>query len=129
MRMPIQYALTYPDRWEAPVARLNWADARVWEFHAPDPVRFPLLRLAYQSQRTGGSAACTLNAADEVAVGAFLEGAIGFGAISDIVEETLERVPVSWPRTIEEVLAIDRRSRAVARELVGAQARKGAVTA
>ncbi|HLI83798.1 MAG TPA: 1-deoxy-D-xylulose-5-phosphate reductoisomerase [Bryobacteraceae bacterium] len=129
MRMPIQYALTYPDRWEATVPRLNWADARQWEFHAPDFSRFPLLRLAYQSQTTGGSAGCTLNAADEIAVSAFLEGRIGFPAIAEIVEETLARVAVRWPRTIAEVLEIDLESRAVARELAGAQARKGAVPA
>src|SRR6516225_9736305 len=68
MRMPIQYALTYPERSEDPVHTLNWADARKWEFHQPDWERFPLLRLAYQCQQTGGSAGCTLNAADEVAV-------------------------------------------------------------
>jgi 1-deoxy-D-xylulose-5-phosphate reductoisomerase len=129
MRMPIQYALTYPDRWEAPVPRLNWADARQWEFHAPDFTRFPLLRLAYQSQTTGGSAGCTLNAADEIAVSAFLEGKIGFPAIAEIVEETLSRVPVRWPRSIREVLDIDFESRRLARELADAQARKGAVPA
>jgi 1-deoxy-D-xylulose-5-phosphate reductoisomerase len=129
MRMPIQYALTYPDRWEAPVTRLNWAEARQWEFHAPDFTRFPLLRLAYQSQATGGSAGCTLNAADEIAVSAFLEGKIGFPAIAEIVEETLSRVPVRWPRSIQEVLDIDLESRRLARELAELQARKGAVTA
>jgi 1-deoxy-D-xylulose-5-phosphate reductoisomerase len=129
MRMPIQYALTYPDRLEAPVARLNWADARQWEFHAPDFGRFPLLRLAYQSQTAGGSAGCTLNAADEIAVSAFLDGEIGFPAIAEIVEETLSRVPVRSPRSIAEVLDIDRESRMIARELAAAQARKGAVTA
>jgi 1-deoxy-D-xylulose-5-phosphate reductoisomerase len=129
MRMPIQYALTYPDRWEAPVARLNWADARQWEFHAPDLTRFPLLRLAYQSQTTGGSAGCTLNAADEIAVSAFLEGKIGFPAIAEIVDETLSKVPVRWPQSIAEVLDIDLESRMVARELAAVHARKGAVTA
>jgi 1-deoxy-D-xylulose-5-phosphate reductoisomerase len=129
MRMPIQYALTYPDRWETPVARLNWADARMWEFHPPDPVRFPLLKLAYQSQTAGGSAGCTLNAADEIAVSAFLEGQIGFLAISGIVDETLARVPVRSPRTIGDVLEIDRESRAVASELVAVRSRGGAVTA
>jgi 1-deoxy-D-xylulose-5-phosphate reductoisomerase len=129
MRMPIQYALTFPDRCEAPVPRLNWADARKWEFHQPDNVRFPLLGLAYRSQAVGGSAGCTLNAADEVAVDAFLKGRIGFLAIADIVEEALSRIPVRWPRTIGEVLEIDRESRVLARELVAARARGDAVTA
>jgi 1-deoxy-D-xylulose-5-phosphate reductoisomerase len=129
MRMPIQYALTYPERWEAPIPTLNWADARKWEFHPPDWERFPLLRLAYQCQQTGGSAGCTLNAADEVAVGAFLEGRIGFLAISEIVAEALSRLPVRRPRTVDELLDIDRESRHLARELVGAHAKRGAVTA
>ncbi len=129
MRMPIQYALTYPERSEAPIPTLSWADARKWEFHPPDWERFPLLRLAYQCQETGGSACCTLNAADEVAVGAFLEGRIGFLAISEIVAETLSRLPVRWPGTVDELLEIDRESRQLARELVVARARRGAVTA
>jgi 1-deoxy-D-xylulose-5-phosphate reductoisomerase len=129
MRMPIQYALTYPERSEAPIPTLNWADARKWEFHPPDWERFPLLRLAYQCQETGGSACCTLNAADEVAVGAFLEGRIGFLAISEIVAETLSRLPVRWPGTVGELLDIDRESRHLARELVAARAQRGAVTA
>jgi 1-deoxy-D-xylulose-5-phosphate reductoisomerase len=129
MRMPIQYALTYPERSEAPIPTLNWADARKWEFHPPDWERFPLLRLAYQCQETGGSSCCTLNAADEVAVSAFLEGRIGFLVISDIVAETLSRLPVRWPRTVDELLAIDRESRELARELVAARAARGAVTA
>jgi 1-deoxy-D-xylulose-5-phosphate reductoisomerase len=129
MRMPIQYALTYPDRWETPVPRLNWGDARMWEFLPPDPARFPLLKLAYQSQVAGGSAGCTLNAADEIAVGAFLERRIGFLAISEIVDETLSRLPVRSPRTVHDVIEMDRESRAVARELVAARARGDAVTA
>jgi len=73
MRMPIQYALTYPAREAAPVPRLDWGESRAWSFSAPDLRKFPALRLAYQAQRQGGSATCTLNAADEVAVEAFLE--------------------------------------------------------
>jgi 1-deoxy-D-xylulose-5-phosphate reductoisomerase len=129
MRMPIQYALTYPDRAEAPVPKLNWADSRKWEFHPPDVERFPLLRLAYQCQKAGGSATCTLNAADEIAVEAFLGGKIGFVAISEIVEETLSQVPLEQPRSIGEVLEIDQKSRARARELVAERVQRGAVTA
>ena len=93
MRMPIQYALTYPARESAPVPRLDWTEARSWNFCAPDFEKFPALRLAYQAQRQGGSATCTLNAADEIAVEAFLDGKISFPAIPAVVEETLERVP------------------------------------
>jgi len=127
MRMPIQYALTYPDRREAPVPKINWAEARTLEFLAPDFQKFPLLTLAYQCQETGGSATCTLNAADEIAVEAFLQGKIGYLTIHEIVAETLSKMPVRWPRTIGDVLEIDRESRALARELTLAHA--GAITA
>ena len=128
MRMPIQYALTYPDRCEAPVPKLNWAEARKWEFLAPDFDKFPLLKLAYKCQETGGSATCTLNAADEIAVEAFLLGKIGFLSIYEIVAETLSKMPVCSPRTVGDILEVDRESRALARELVTARA-AGPVTA
>ena len=118
MRMPIQYALTWPDREEAPVPRLDWNAPRSWTFFPPDFRKFPLLRLAYEAQRTGGSATCTLNAADEIAVEAFLEGRISFPAISVVVEETLERVPLSRPASVREVLDVDSKSREVARQVV-----------
>ena len=116
MRMPIQYALTWPDREDAPVPRLDWTQERSWTFYPPDFKKFPLLRLAYEAQRAGGSATCTLNAADEVAVEAFLNGRISFPAISAVVEETLDRVPSRQAGSVEEVLAIDRESREVARQ-------------
>jgi 1-deoxy-D-xylulose-5-phosphate reductoisomerase len=119
MRMPIQYALTYPARASAPVPRMDWKTARTWEFEPPDFDRFPLLALAYQAHTAGGSATCTLNAADEVAVDAFLAGRISFPGIARVVRETLEKVPNRTPRTVEEVLEIDRASRQMARALVG----------
>jgi 1-deoxy-D-xylulose-5-phosphate reductoisomerase len=118
MRMPIQYALTYPDRTDAPVPRLRWDESRHWEFHPPDFEKFPLLKLAYAAQEAGGSAGCTLNAADEIAVEGFLRGEISFLGIARIVEETLERVPTRRASSVEEVLEIDRESRRVARHLV-----------
>jgi 1-deoxy-D-xylulose-5-phosphate reductoisomerase len=118
MRMPIQYALTYPDRCEAPVPRIEWSERRTWEFLPPDEVKFPLLRIARECQDAGGSATCVLNAADEVAVEAFLEGRISFPGICDIVRSTLERVPLRTPRSIAETLEIDREARAKASELV-----------
>jgi 1-deoxy-D-xylulose-5-phosphate reductoisomerase len=127
MRMPIQYALTYPDRYEAPVPKIDWAKARQWEFLPPDFEKFPLLKLAYECQEAGGSATCTLNAADEIAVEAFLQGKIAFPAIHEIVRETLSRMPVRAPGTVGDVLEIDAESREMARELVTARA--GAVTA
>jgi 1-deoxy-D-xylulose-5-phosphate reductoisomerase len=128
MRMPIQYALTYPARAEAPVPRLDWTEARTWTFSAPDFEKFPLLRLAYQAQETGGSATCTLNAADEVAVEAFLSGRIPFPAIAEVVEETLSRVPGREPQSVTEVLEVDRESRSVAAGIVAERAGRRAAT-
>ncbi len=119
MRMPIQYALTYPAREEAPVPRLDWSQPRTWQFSPPDTDKFPLLRLAYAAQEQGGSATCTLNAADEIAVEAFLQGRIGFPAIAATVEETLARQAGREAATIEDVIAIDAASRATARKIVG----------
>jgi 1-deoxy-D-xylulose-5-phosphate reductoisomerase len=122
MRMPIQYALTYPDRCEAPVPRIDWSKARQWDFLPPDFQKFPLLKLAYQCQETGGSATCTLNAADEIAVEAFLERRIGYLSIYEIVSETLSKMPERNLRTVGDILEMDRASRAMARELVAARA-------
>jgi len=122
MRMPIQYALTWPDRFEAPVPKINWLEERHWDFSPPDFAKFPLLKLAYECQRRGGSATCTLNAADEIAVDAFLSGRIGFTAIAETVEETLSRQPNREPRSIQEVLEIDRESRALARDILSRRA-------
>ena len=118
MRMPIQYALTYPARESALVPRLDWSQARSWNFYGPDFDKFPALRLAYQALREGGSASCTLNAADEVAVEAFLREEISFPSIPAVIEETLERVPVRKPGSIQEVLEVDEQSRSVARQIV-----------
>jgi len=118
MRMPIQYALTYPERADAPVPRLDWSQAARWSFDPPDFNKFPLLKLAYEAQETGGSATCTLNAADEVAVEAFLAGRISFPGIAALIAETLQRVPVREAHSVSEVLEIDRESRAVARGIM-----------
>jgi len=122
MRMPIQYALTYPERSAAPVPKMDWNQVRNWQFSPPDLKKFPLLRLAYECQETGGSAACTLNAADEIAVEAFLQEKIGFLGIHEVVSECLAKVPVRWPRSVEEVLEIDAESRRVARKLTARRA-------
>lgn len=117
MRMPIQYALTYPDRWEAPVEPLDWTRMGNWEFFPPDLRKFPLLKLAYQAMESGGSATATLNAADEVAVEAFLNGEIPYPRIAEVVEETLQQMPARTPGSIAEVLDIDDQSRQVARSI------------
>ena len=122
MRMPIQYALTYPERAEAPVPKLRWDEVHRWDFHPPDWDKFPLLGLSYEAIRAGGSAGCTLNAADEVAVEAFLAELIPFTYVSEIVAETLERVGVSHPTSIEGLLEVDLASRRMAQSLVSSRA-------
>jgi len=128
MRMPIQYALTYPERADAPVPRLDWSEGATWTFEAPDFQKFPVLKLAYEAQEAGGSATCTLNAADEIAVEAFLAGRIPFPAIAATVAETLDRVPSRDPRTIAQVLEIDRASREAARRVIDARWGKNMTT-
>jgi 1-deoxy-D-xylulose-5-phosphate reductoisomerase len=118
MRMPIQYALTWPEREAAPVPKIDWSEARKWEFHAPDYEKFPLLGLAYESLRRGGAASCILNAADEVAVAAFLQGRIGFPAIARVVENTLERMPHQDPSSVAEILTVDGTARRVAQNVI-----------
>ena len=118
MRMPIQYALTWPERSRAPVPEIDWSESRNWEFHPPDRDKFPLLDLAYRAQTDGGSATCVLNAADEIAVEAFLRGAIGFPSIARVVEETLQKMPYREPSTIREILEIDEAARGVARDVI-----------
>jgi 1-deoxy-D-xylulose-5-phosphate reductoisomerase len=118
MRMPIQYALTWPDRWRAPVPVIDWSESRKWEFHAPDRDKFPLLDLAYRAQTDGGSATCVLNAADEIAVEAFLRGSISFTAIARVVEETLQKMPYREPSSIREILEVDKAARGVARDVI-----------
>ena len=118
MRMPIQYALTYPERADAPVPRLDWSQSTRWTFDPPDYNKFPLLKLAFDAYQAGGSACATLNAADEIAVEAFLNGRISFPAIAATVAETLEKVPVREPGSVQEVLEIDRESRQAARNVI-----------
>jgi 1-deoxy-D-xylulose-5-phosphate reductoisomerase len=121
MRMPIQYALTYPERADAPVPRLDWSEPARWSFDPPDFKKFPLLRLAYESQEAGGAATATLNAADEIAVEAFLAGRIPFPAIAATVAETLERSTPREPGNIKELLEADRSARQVAGEVIASR--------
>ena len=117
MRLPILYALTYPERIESdlkfPVAELKRLD-----FAAPDFDKFPCLRLAYEAAEAGGTKTIGLNAADEVAVAAFLEGKIRFTDIPRTIESTLNETPAGHPESIREVLAADAEARRVAGRLV-----------
>lgn len=123
MRMPIQYALTYPERLEAPVPRYGWTEARTWQFYPPEPAKFRLLQLSYDALHAGGSATCTLNAADEIAVEAFLRGEISFASIAAVVEDTLNAVPVRQTKSVEQILDVDRQSRDRAREFAAKRQR------
>jgi 1-deoxy-D-xylulose-5-phosphate reductoisomerase len=104
------------------VPRIDWTQARQWEFHEPDFGKFRLLGLAYESLRRGGAASCILNAADEVAVAAFLRGAIRFPAIAQVVEETLNRMPFREPASVAEILETDGQARRKAQEVIAANA-------
>jgi 1-deoxy-D-xylulose-5-phosphate reductoisomerase len=110
--------MTFPERADAPVPRLDWQQARNWEFYPPDLQKFPLLKLAYEAQESGGSSTCILNAADEVAVEAFLNDQISYPAIAEVVTETLDRVPARTPRSIAEVLEVDSEARIAAANAV-----------
>jgi 1-deoxy-D-xylulose-5-phosphate reductoisomerase len=118
MRVPIQYALTYPNRAAGTVPPFDFRD-RALTFEAPDPEAFPALALGYRAGRAGGSAPAVLNAADEVAVQAFLDGRIGFSSIPVVVERTLDEVPRREVATVAEVLAADREARAAAAGQIG----------
>ena len=117
MRLPILYALAYPER---PASNLTFdlAALRHLDFEEPDFQRFPCLRLAYEAAEKGGSHCIALNAADEIAVEAFLEGRIPFTGIPDTIERVLASTPEAHPATIAEVLAVDREARRQAGTLV-----------
>ena len=112
MRHPIQYALTFPDRLDAQVERTNLADIHQLTFEKPDYEKFCNLRLAYDALRRGGNIPCILNAANEVAVDAFLKGKIGFFAMSDIIEQTISETAFISSPTLDDYIATDREARA-----------------
>ena len=111
MRIPIAYTLAWPERMATPSKRLSLAETGRLDFEAPDVERFPALRLAREALERGGGAAVVLNAANEIAVEAFLKERIGFCEISRLVEEILGTVDAPAPRSVEEVVALDRESR------------------
>ena len=111
MRVPIAHTLAWPERMATPAARLDLAAIARLEFEPPDPVRFRALALARGALDAGGDAAIILNAANEIAVAAFLAGRIGFLDIADLVERALEGASASAPRSVEQVVDIDRRAR------------------
>jgi 1-deoxy-D-xylulose-5-phosphate reductoisomerase len=120
MRLPILYALTYPERIPSDL-RFNVLDLKRLDFAPPDLAKFPCLRLAYEAAEAGGAKTIALNAADEIAVAAFLEREIGFSDIARVVEQTMRETADRHPESIEEVLAIDAQAREVARHKLAQQ--------
>ena len=118
MRLPIGYALAYPDRSGAPFGTLDWTKARSLTFEPPDRAAFPCLDLAYAAGRAGGTAPAWLNAANEVAVAAFLDGLISWAGIADVVAETLDAHDGTQPTGADVVMEADRVARALARQAV-----------
>ena len=122
MRVPISYALTYPERAATPIAPLDLASGLILEFSAPDEDAFPCLALARAAGEAGRTAPCVLNAANEIAVASFLDGRLPFLGIPEVVERTLNSVDTVAAHELEELLAIDEEARRVAsaltRELV-----------
>ncbi len=119
MRIPIAYTLAYPERMETPCERLDLVAIGRLDFEAPDVERFPALALAKAALRDGGAKPAILNAANEIAVSAFLDSRIGFLDIATIASETLNRYDPPAPKTVADVLDVDREARAIAAGLVG----------
>jgi 1-deoxy-D-xylulose-5-phosphate reductoisomerase len=117
MRIAIQYALTYPERWHCPLPSLDIYHLSKLEFHEPDRDKFPCLSLAYRALKKGGTSPAALNAANEVAVSAFLNKMIPFAEIPRIIESVLDRHPTQEAATLEAVLEADTGAREEARKL------------
>jgi 1-deoxy-D-xylulose-5-phosphate reductoisomerase len=118
MRMPIQYALTYPERVASNQVDLDWTKLKRLDFEKVSTRRYPCLRLAREAMKMGGAWPCALNAADEVAVAAFLERQIAFPGIPEVVEKVLSRTPGVKIERMDDVLALDGEARRIAKEEV-----------
>jgi 1-deoxy-D-xylulose-5-phosphate reductoisomerase len=116
MRVPISYALTYPERAATPIPPLDLAAGLTLEFHAPDLETFPLLALAREAGERGGTYPCVFNAANEVAVAAFLAGRLPFLAVAEVVADALVRADGAAARDLEELVEADREARALAEQ-------------
>jgi 1-deoxy-D-xylulose-5-phosphate reductoisomerase len=118
MRVPIQYALSYPYRIDLDTRRLSFADLGQLTFFAPDLEKFPCLRIAYQAFKKGGNIPCAMNAANEVAVASFLRGEIRFTQIPVVIEKTLEKCNFVASPSVEDIFATDKESKVRAEELL-----------
>jgi 1-deoxy-D-xylulose-5-phosphate reductoisomerase len=122
MRVPISYALHYPERVDVPMRPLDLAEVGALTFEPVDTDAFPCLRLAREAAIAGGTAPCVLNAANEVAVHAFMEGRLSFLGIPAVIETALERLPAGPVRAFESLYEADREAREVAAELIAVRA-------
>jgi 1-deoxy-D-xylulose-5-phosphate reductoisomerase len=122
MRLPIGYALAWPDRIATPFGAIDWATLRRLDFEPPDRVAFPCLDLAYHAGASGGTAPAWLNAANEEAVAAFLDGRIAWGEIALVNEASLQAHDRARPRSVGDILDADRAARDVARRVIRARA-------
>jgi 1-deoxy-D-xylulose-5-phosphate reductoisomerase len=120
MRVPISYALTYPERAATPVDGLDFANGLTLEFERPDVETFPMLALARRAGESGGTHPCAYNAANEVAVAAFLAGRLPFLGITGVVEDVLAAVDGAPAHDLEELVEADTEARRLAEEAVGA---------
>ena len=120
MRMPIQYALTYPERVASNQVALDWSKLKRLDFEKASTRRYPCLKLAREAMKRGGALPCALNAADEVAVAAFLERKLPFLGIPEVVERVLGRMPRLKLQKMEDVLSADAEARRIAKEEVAA---------
>ena len=118
MRTPISYTLAWPQRMVAPSARLDLGKIATLTFEPPDSERFPALRLAREALKAGGAAPTILNASNEVAVAGFLDNNLGFLDIPRIVTETLEKMPISAIRSVDDALSVDNEARHIARDIM-----------
>ena len=117
MRTPIAYALAWPDRMETPSSRLKLEDIQILTFEAPDPERFPAIRLTREALNIGGTAPTVLNAANEIAVELFLTEKLSFLNIAHVVEETMQQIPRSNLGSLDDVYAIDTEARRMTAEI------------
>jgi 1-deoxy-D-xylulose-5-phosphate reductoisomerase len=120
MRLPIQYACSYPDRWDAPLPPLDLVRAGHLEFHEPDLAGFPCLTLAYDALRAGGTAPAVLNAANEVAVAAFLDGRLPFTRIAQVIAGTMRAHDPAPASTLPAIRRVDAWAREHADGLIAA---------
>ena len=118
MRLPIQYALTYPERLQANFERLDFSKLNSLTFEQPDTLRFRNLELAFEAMRRAGNVPCILNAANEIVVAAFLKGKVGFLEMSDIMEQVIEKIPYIAQPSYDDYVLCNQETRLLTSQLI-----------